>query len=59
VTKPSNDVAKASSLVVTSGNIGKVFYSSTLDINSSITWIIASGATNYMTFNHQYVSSIK
>ena len=58
VTKPSNDVAEASSLIATSGNIGKVFHISASDSSSS-TWIIDSGATDHMTFDSQHVPSMK
>uniref|UniRef100_A0A7N2L5L8 Uncharacterized protein n=1 Tax=Quercus lobata TaxID=97700 RepID=A0A7N2L5L8_QUELO len=58
VTKPSNDVAEASSLITTSGNIGKVFHTPASDSSSS-TWIIDSGAMDHMTFDSQHVLSMK
>ena len=54
MTKPSNDVAEASSLIATLGNIGKVFHTSALDSSSS-TWIVDSSAMDHMTFDNQHV----
>ena len=58
MTKPSNDVAEASSLIATSGNIGKFFHTFASN-SSSRTWIIDSSATDHMTLDSQHVPSIK
>ena len=48
---------KASSFLVTTGNVGKTLHSSTPVSHSE--WIIDSGVINHMTFNNNHIQSIK
>ncbi|KAJ8618440.1 hypothetical protein MRB53_014626 [Persea americana] len=58
VAEPSNTTPKeASSLIATSGTLGKALNASAS--NSSSTWIIGSGATDHMTFDVNHIHSMK
>ncbi|KAJ8629640.1 hypothetical protein MRB53_022963 [Persea americana] len=58
VAEPSNTTPKeASSLIATSGTLGKALNTSAS--NSSSTWIIDSGATDHMTFDVNHIHSMK
>ncbi|KAJ8645644.1 hypothetical protein MRB53_007392 [Persea americana] len=53
----NNTPEEASSLIATSGNLGKALNASTPNNNSA--WIIDSGATDHMTFDVNYIQSMK
>lgn len=68
VTKPSNDIAKAFSLIATSGNTGKVFYTSVSSSSGSSngtdgdTWIVdcrAQGSLRAFLFGSPLVIGVK
>ncbi|XP_022872304.1 uncharacterized protein LOC111391338 [Olea europaea var. sylvestris] len=57
VSAAAPELAKATSLVVATGNAGKVFNTSTTSGNN--TWIIDLGATDHMTFDISGLQSLK